>query len=110
MYEQAINVHSLEDDQGLPSGQSRTNELGMTGFFKNSTQTTKPHCLHNGTPFKDSAYNCYCAYILRISRYSDFLSPIIIIIIIIIGQLKEKRCAKDLWPLAMARSFGVMLA
>ena len=32
MYEQAINVHSLEDDQGLPSDQSRTNELGMTGF------------------------------------------------------------------------------
>ena len=23
---------------------------------------------------KDGAYYCYCAYILRISRYSDFLS------------------------------------
>ena len=25
--------------------------------------------------FKDCAYYCYCAYVLRISRYSDFLSP-----------------------------------
>ena len=24
---------------------------------------------------KDGAYYCYCAYVLRISRYSDFLSP-----------------------------------
>ena len=26
--------------------------------------------------FKDGAYYCYCAYLLRISRYSDFLSPL----------------------------------
>ena len=26
---------------------------------------------------KDSAYYCYCAYVLRISRYSDFLSPML---------------------------------
>ena len=26
---------------------------------------------------KDGAYYCYCAYVLRISRYSDFLSPIL---------------------------------
>ena len=25
-------------------------------------------------PFKDGAYYCYCAYVLRISRYSNFLS------------------------------------
>ena len=24
---------------------------------------------------KDGAYYCYCAYVLRISRHSDFLSP-----------------------------------
>ena len=29
------------------------------------------------TLFKDGAYYCYCAYVLRISRYSDFLSPIL---------------------------------
>ena len=28
-------------------------------------------------PFKDGAYYCYCAYVLRISRYSDFLSPML---------------------------------
>ena len=27
--------------------------------------------------FKDGAYYCYCPYLLRISRYSDFLSVII---------------------------------
>ena len=26
---------------------------------------------------KDGAYYCYCAYLLRISRYSDFLSPML---------------------------------
>ena len=27
--------------------------------------------------FKDGAYYCYCAYVLRISRYSDFQSPML---------------------------------
>ena len=26
---------------------------------------------------KDGAYYCYCAYVLRISRYSDLLSPML---------------------------------
>ena len=30
-----------------------------------------------GNPFEDGAYYCYCAYVLRISRYSDFLSPML---------------------------------
>ena len=30
--------------------------------------------LERGKAIKDSAYYCYCAYVLRISRYSDFLS------------------------------------
>ena len=30
-----------------------------------------------GYPFKDGAYYCYCAYVLRICRYSDFLSPML---------------------------------
>ena len=29
------------------------------------------------SPGKDGAYYCYCAYVLRISRYSDFLSPML---------------------------------
>ena len=29
------------------------------------------------TFFKDGAYYCYCSYVLRISRYSDFLSPML---------------------------------
>ena len=27
---------------------------------------------------KDGAYYCYCAHVLRISRYSDFLSALLI--------------------------------
>ena len=27
--------------------------------------------------FKDGAYYCYCAYVLPISRYSDFISPML---------------------------------
>ena len=27
--------------------------------------------------FKDGAYYCYCAYVLRIFRYSNFLSPML---------------------------------
>ena len=27
--------------------------------------------------FKDGAYYCYCAYVLRICRYSDFLSVVL---------------------------------
>ena len=30
-----------------------------------------------GMHIKDGAYYCYCAYVLRISRYSDFLSPML---------------------------------
>ena len=33
--------------------------------------------VHLFTCIKDGAYYCYCAYVLRISRYSDFLSPML---------------------------------
>ena len=47
--------------------------------FKNPTRHTICNlCLviYSGVKlkcFKDGAYYCYCAYVLRISRYSDFL-------------------------------------
>ena len=31
----------------------------------------------NHSHLKDDAYYCYCAYVLRIFRYSDFLSPML---------------------------------
>ena len=37
---------------------------------------------------KDGAYYCYCAYVLRISRYSDFLSPMLAITGIFLRGLK----------------------
>ena len=37
---------------------------------------------------KDSAYYCYCAYVLRISRYSDFLWVVLINTVIFLRGLK----------------------
>ena len=39
------------------------------------------HIIDNGSAridFKDGPYYCYCAYVLRISRYSDFLWVVLI--------------------------------
>ena len=33
---------------------------------------------NTSTLFKDGVYYCYCAYVLRISRYSDFLLLVLI--------------------------------
>ena len=33
--------------------------------------------MHKRLRLKDGAYYCYCAYVVRISRYSDFLSPML---------------------------------
>ena len=44
---------------------------------------------------KDGAYYCYCAYVLRIPRNSDFLSPMVTNIGIFLHGLKlsgESRC------------------
>jgi len=37
----------------------------------------QPNLLKTSAYFKDGAYYCYCAYVLRISRYSDFPSPML---------------------------------
>ena len=48
-------------------------------FFINFAQVTEGVgvLLDHFTSFKDGGYYCYCAYVLRISRYSDFLSPML---------------------------------
>ena len=38
----------------------------------------KMSCNARTQPLKDGAYYCYCAYVLRISRYWDFLSAVLI--------------------------------
>ena len=45
---------------------------------------------------KDGAYYCYCAYVLRISRYSDFLSPMLTNTGIFLRGLKLSGKKKDL--------------
>ena len=49
-------------------------------------------CSHSyvvyGTIVKDGAYYCYCAYVLRISRYSDFLSVMLTTTGIFLRSLK----------------------
>ena len=43
-------------------------------FFCGGWKSTK----FDFSTFKDGAYYCYCAYVLRISRYSDFLLAVLI--------------------------------
>ena len=49
----------------------------ITSNLKIFIKTTKRIKLTLQGKLKDGAYYCYCAYVLRISRYSDFLSPIL---------------------------------
>ena len=60
--------------------------LGITGHltfhFKSDFETLmkyRPNAFLDSYDilFKDGAYYCYCAYVLRISRYSSFLSVMI---------------------------------
>jgi len=59
--------------------------LKIQSFFLDSSLWLPMHkllCLHRpcniiSCQIKDGAYYCYCAYVLRISRYSDFLSPMV---------------------------------
>ena len=52
------------------------------------------------TPVKDGAYYCYCAYVLRISRYSDFLLLVLINTGICFARfktmLRKQNLARDL--------------
>ena len=54
---------SVEDESSDEEDESRDEQT--------VTNTEAVEC------FKDGAYYCYCAYVLRISRYSDFLSPML---------------------------------
>jgi len=42
-----------------------------------SSQSISKSILCSFVDFKDGAYYCSCSYVLRISRYSDFLSPML---------------------------------
>ena len=53
---------------GAKINQSKCKGLWSGAFSRRTDQ------LHGFEWFKDGAYYCYCAYVLRISRYSDFLS------------------------------------
>ena len=52
------------------------NTIGDEGYV-NSAQPPLSEIPGSAPVFKDGAYYCYCAYVLRISRYSDFLSPML---------------------------------
>ena len=67
--------HSTEDIAVIfiLEQEERTREFNLLSFFFFTLEL-------RGTfeqGFKDGAYYCYCAYVLRISRYSDFLSPLL---------------------------------
>ena len=50
-------------------------DLISSNFFKSKSEKARLIKQSSKVTFKDGAYYCYCAYVLRISRYSDFLSP-----------------------------------
>ena len=43
-------------------------------YFGRYVVAVLPTGYQKSREIKDGAYYCYCAYVLRISRYSDFLS------------------------------------
>ena len=49
----------------------------IQNLFMNHKELVAWFSYSNDTIVKDGAYYCYCAYVLRISRYSDFLSPML---------------------------------
>ena len=49
----------------------------ITSFCSSTSNCTLQHC-YLYVSLKDGAYYCYCAYVLRISRYSDFLWVVLI--------------------------------
>ena len=60
-------------------------------FMKLSLKKEKDQlkiCQHADFRIKDGAYYCYCAYVLRISRHSDFLSVMLTNIGIFLRSLK----------------------
>ena len=46
-------------------------------IYKEEEEAFKVIVVQQMTVVKDAVYYCYCAYVLRISRYSDFLSPML---------------------------------
>ena len=70
-------------------GEASDNWICKDGFeVKSKTEgftVVCPRCRQN---LKDGAYYCYCAYVLRISRYSDFLSVMLIYTGIFLRGLK----------------------
>ena len=65
---------------GLAIDGDKQCELQIGAGFKRVERVSRARQLANELrssifSFKDGAYYCYCAYVLRISRYSDFLWP-----------------------------------
>ena len=70
-------VHQRQTDSIQWEEQLRINNFKITALSKknNNNKTNKKWFKSASIAnFKDGAYYCYCAYVLRISRYSDFLS------------------------------------
>ena len=55
-------------------GEIKATKSNRITFPKLSSQI---RLANSSIELKDGAYYCYCAYVLRISRYSDFLSPML---------------------------------
>ena len=77
-----MNEHKTQDCVGLrphstPMFAPLSAPLNIAEFHYHSPPLTMEKAIWKISHLKDGAYYCYCAYVLRISRYWDFLSPML---------------------------------
>ena len=75
-YHETDNIKMIPTEVKSDSSKSTTTEWFLIHLFKDKSSFAM-FSPSFSTLLKDGAYYCYCAYVLRISRYSDFLSPML---------------------------------
>ena len=73
-YHETDNIKMIPTKVKSDSSKSTTTEWFLIHLFKDKSSFAM-FSPSFSTLLKDGAYYCYCAYVLRIYRYSDFLSP-----------------------------------
>ena len=75
-YHETDNIKMIPTEVKSDSSKSTTTEWFLIHLFKDKSSFAM-FSPSFSTLLKDGAYYCYCTYVLRISRYSDFLSPML---------------------------------
>ena len=73
-----FNPEEMDDSDGYsPTVDGNKSSQGSPIPISSDKEIVSWSCSCSQPNVKDGAYYCYCAYVLRISRYSDFLSPML---------------------------------